>query len=148
MQGEAELCTYNLKKTSPPQSRSQAVVCVSTPRMYPRSGYFLVTSYFQKKPLQFECTVCDAKFAYKAILYRHISAYHNGKNCKCLECGKTIRNLKLHIQTKHPFKKAKVHIIGCPACVQIPASHPILFSFHLQGVMGYCLIIWELCLNT
>ena len=27
---------------SPPQSRSQAVVCVSTPRMYPRSGYFLV----------------------------------------------------------------------------------------------------------
>ena len=31
-----------LKKTSTPQSRSQAVVCVSTPRMYPRSGYFLV----------------------------------------------------------------------------------------------------------
>ena len=31
-----------LKKTSPPQSQSQAVVCVSTPRMYPRSGYFLV----------------------------------------------------------------------------------------------------------
>ena len=27
---------------SPPQCRSQAVVCVSTPRMYPRSGYFLV----------------------------------------------------------------------------------------------------------
>ena len=24
------------------QSRSQAVVCVSTPRMYPRSGFFLV----------------------------------------------------------------------------------------------------------
>ena len=28
--------------SSPPQSRSKAVVCVSTPRMYPRSGYFLV----------------------------------------------------------------------------------------------------------
>ena len=41
---EAELRLYNLKETSPPQSRSQAVVCVSTPRMYPRSGYFLVTS--------------------------------------------------------------------------------------------------------
>ena len=27
---------------SPPQIRSQAVMCVSTPRMYPRSGYFLV----------------------------------------------------------------------------------------------------------
>ena len=26
----------------PPQSQSKAVVCVSTPRMYPRSGYFLV----------------------------------------------------------------------------------------------------------
>ena len=38
----AELRIYNLKKTSPPQSRSQAVVCVSTPGMYLRSGYFLV----------------------------------------------------------------------------------------------------------
>ena len=38
----AKLRIYNLKKTSLPQSRSQAVVCVSTPRMYPRSGYFLV----------------------------------------------------------------------------------------------------------
>ena len=28
--------------SSPPQCRSQAVVCVSTPRMYPRSGSFLV----------------------------------------------------------------------------------------------------------
>ena len=27
---------------SPSQSQFQAVVCVSTPRMYPRSGYFLV----------------------------------------------------------------------------------------------------------
>ena len=40
--GEAGLRIYNLKKTSPTQSQSQAVVCVSTPRMYPRSGYFLV----------------------------------------------------------------------------------------------------------
>ena len=45
--GEAEVCILNFKTTwseflSPPQSRSQAAVCVSTPRMYPRSGYFLV----------------------------------------------------------------------------------------------------------
>ena len=46
MRGKAELCIYNLKKTSPPQSRSQAVVSVSTPRMYPRSGYFLVSVYY------------------------------------------------------------------------------------------------------
>ena len=45
MRGEAELRLYNLKRTLPPQSRSQAVVCVSTPRMYPRSGYFLVNPY-------------------------------------------------------------------------------------------------------
>ena len=31
-----------VRVSSPPQSRSKAVVCVSTPRMYPRSGYFLV----------------------------------------------------------------------------------------------------------
>ena len=42
MWGEAELRTYNLIKTSPPQIRFQAAVCVSTPRMYPRSAYFLV----------------------------------------------------------------------------------------------------------
>ena len=34
---------HTILKNIPPQSRSQAVVCVSTPRMYPRSGYFLVT---------------------------------------------------------------------------------------------------------
>ena len=33
---------YMFRVSSPPQSRSKAVVCVSTPRMYPRSGYFLV----------------------------------------------------------------------------------------------------------
>ena len=42
MRGEAELRIYNLKKISPPQTWSQVVVCVSTPRKYPRSGYFLV----------------------------------------------------------------------------------------------------------
>ena len=55
-QGEAELHTLQYQArwnqatyiktqfsvSSPLQCRSQAVVCVSTPRMYPRSGYFLV----------------------------------------------------------------------------------------------------------
>ena len=40
-QGNAERIS-NQNICSPPQSRSQAVVCVSTPRKYPRSGYFLV----------------------------------------------------------------------------------------------------------
>ena len=31
-----------VRVASPPQSRSKAVVCISTPRRYPRSGYFLV----------------------------------------------------------------------------------------------------------
>ena len=37
-QGEAKQRIYNLKNTSPPQSWSQAVVCISAPRMYPLSG--------------------------------------------------------------------------------------------------------------
>ena len=32
--------------SSPPQCQSRAVVCVSTPRMYPQSGYFLVSLRF------------------------------------------------------------------------------------------------------
>ena len=47
-QGNAERIS-NQNVCSPPQSRSQAVVCVSTPRKYPRSGYFLVRTIFKKK---------------------------------------------------------------------------------------------------
>ena len=36
-----------VKVPSPPHIRSKAVVCVSTPRMYPRSGYFLVHLIFE-----------------------------------------------------------------------------------------------------
>ena len=46
--GNAELHILNFKETSPLQSLSQAVVCASTPRMYPQSRYFLVTHYCQK----------------------------------------------------------------------------------------------------
>ena len=48
--GEAELRIYNLEKTSLPQSRSQAVVCVSTPRVYPCSGSFLVSNKYRAPP--------------------------------------------------------------------------------------------------
>ena len=49
--GEAEIRIFDFKTTwvrvsSSPKIRSQAVVSVSTPRMYPRSGYFLVISNF------------------------------------------------------------------------------------------------------
>ena len=37
-------CDYLILKPHG-QSRSKAVVCVSRPRMYPRSGYFLVNVY-------------------------------------------------------------------------------------------------------
>ena len=43
VQGKAELCLYNLKSPTLPLSWSQ--VCVSTPEMYPRSGYFIVRKY-------------------------------------------------------------------------------------------------------
>ena len=56
LRGKTELCTLHdqarwsqaayirthFSVSSTPQSWSWAVVCVSTPRMYPRSGYFLV----------------------------------------------------------------------------------------------------------
>ena len=45
----AELHFYNLKKTSLPQSWFQAVVCISTPRMYLHCGYFLVNYYIYMK---------------------------------------------------------------------------------------------------
>ena len=57
--GEAELRIYNLKATLPPQNRSQAVVCVSTPRLHQCSGYCLVISYFIKTHLfwSFQTTI-------------------------------------------------------------------------------------------
>ena len=39
---KSSLTLWNKGEWKPPQNRSKAVVCVSTPRMYPRSGYFLV----------------------------------------------------------------------------------------------------------
>ena len=42
-QGNAERISKQ-NVCSSPQSRSKAVVCVSRPRMYPRSGYFLVSN--------------------------------------------------------------------------------------------------------
>ena len=44
---KAKLSYIHTIKTSPSQSRSEAVVCVSTPRMYPRSVYFLVYIIFE-----------------------------------------------------------------------------------------------------
>ena len=46
-----------VRVSSPPQSRSKAVVCVSTPRMYPRSGYFLIYIYI----LVFKHWSCQCK---------------------------------------------------------------------------------------
>ena len=40
---------HMVRVSSLPQSLSKAVVCVSTPRMYPCSGYFLVVNIFAKK---------------------------------------------------------------------------------------------------
>ena len=48
----------HFRVSSPPQSRSKAVVCVSTPRMYPRSGYFLV------------CTIFELVFRIRKLMYR------------------------------------------------------------------------------
>ena len=43
-QNRAAYIKTRFRVLSPPQCQSQAVVCVSTPKMYPRSRYFLVSS--------------------------------------------------------------------------------------------------------
>ena len=57
--------------SSPLQCRSQAVVCVSTPRMYPRSGYFLVMNKLTSSLLlQFQMVLIVL------ILYIYIYIFH------------------------------------------------------------------------
>ena len=41
-QSQAAYITTHFSVTSPPQYRSQVVVCVSTPRMYLKSRYYIV----------------------------------------------------------------------------------------------------------
>ena len=60
----------------PPQSRSQAVVCASTPRMYPRSGYFLVTHK-------------GSKTSYKPVLYINYCLQLLNQIAKCSK-GRTV----------------------------------------------------------
>ena len=59
-QDETKLLKYiktQFSVSSPPQCRSQVVVCVSTPRMYPRGSYFLVNIY-----------LCECKYVCKSYL--------------------------------------------------------------------------------
>ena len=81
-QGEAELRIYILKGTSPPQSRSQAVVCVSTPRMYPlRVTYNFIVN-------------CGTQCA-------GIRHYHHRTRLKRLPVLKGCSSLKKHIKKMH-----------------------------------------------
>ena len=62
-----------VRVSSPPQSRSKAVVCVSTPRKYPRSGYFLVTlicnkAYGDDEVLDMDCNDFDENTWGRALL--------------------------------------------------------------------------------
>ena len=57
--------TYNFRVASPPQSRSQAVVCVRTPRMYPRSGFFQVEA-IGTTDCEYDLKVQPAKFRTKS----------------------------------------------------------------------------------
>ena len=50
---EYSILKPHFRVSSPSQSRSQAVVCVSTPRKYPRSWYFLVCILNLKKEKKF-----------------------------------------------------------------------------------------------
>ena len=105
-QGEAELHTLQYQArwnqatyiktqfsvSSPLQCRSQAVVCVSTPRMYPRSGYFLVWTI-------------PKRFSKKGTLWQRESIYSWSKNYSFLHFlqEKFIQRSQI---LKHPVYKS------------------------------------------
>ena len=60
---------HMVRVSSPPQSRSKAVVCVSTPRMYPRSGYFLVKYILNPSCMLFHSAKVPLK-AFFSILFK------------------------------------------------------------------------------
>ena len=66
---------------SPPQSWSQAVVCVSTPRMYPRSGYFLVIKLLRLTSLKIQQS-CDSNLRCNWVLIQ--------KSPNTSECRKSV----------------------------------------------------------
>ena len=69
----------HFRVSSPPQNGSQAVVCVSTPRMYPRSGYFPVSHCFYDLRslsflnLDFSCFLFTKTTFYLNILFSFFS---------------------------------------------------------------------------
>ena len=69
---------------SPPQSRSQAVACFSTPRMYPRSGDFLYLSKFSNS------------FLYSGDKVRETMEVDQGNpfksNCREFDCQESLFN--------------------------------------------------------
>ena len=72
VQGTAELSIYNLKKISPPHSWSQAVVCVSTTRKYPHSGYFLVLNIYKEFCVHFPKLYNPASFRFHILHFLKI----------------------------------------------------------------------------
>ena len=80
---------YTIFKRSPPQSRSQAVVCVSTPRKYRRSGYFLVIYIFF---FNFPLTIFSDCLG---ELWKRYCSSSNGTTCGfCTKCS-------THLFAKH-----------------------------------------------
>ena len=63
--------------SSSPQNQSKAIVCIRTPRMYPRSRYFLVTF---KIILSFGYQNVKIKYCYRTLLNAPASSWKNGKN--------------------------------------------------------------------
>ena len=57
----------HFRVSSPPQSWSQAVVCISTPRKYSRSGYFLV-AYNSANTASYVVSYAIASFIYLAFI--------------------------------------------------------------------------------
>ena len=69
--------------SSPPQCQSHAVVCVSTPRMYPPSGYFLVCIYLNLAMIFCKASKMFPKFLY--IAARNWAKVETNRMCLLLD---------------------------------------------------------------
>ena len=63
----------NFRVSSPPKSLSKVVVCVSTLRMYPHSGYFLVKSKgFESMNIDILFVSYHSKLTFETLIERKL----------------------------------------------------------------------------
>ena len=89
-----------------------------------------------KPPSGINCPECAGIFPNKGRLNAHYNKVHRNKT-PCLECGKEVKNMPVHMETKHRASKK----YQCDKCPKTFVSS-ILLTTHdqadHQGVRYYC----------